>query len=204
MSSNLSGQTDSAVKLSAVQKIESIRSGELARHEAQVASICELLCKSVGLDDHFVGPMRLAAQLHDLGKLTISDELLNKPTPLTDNEMMVMRNHSMAGYDIMFGSGDPVLDFAAGIARAHHEAFDGSGYPRGLKGEAIPLGSRIVSLCDVYDALRTDRPYRAGLSHEKAVTVINAPQGRASRENFDPGLLRAFMNNAASLAQIYG
>ena len=192
-----------SIKLSALQKIEAARGVGLAKHERQVAAVCGILCEALGLHDDFVGPLKFAAQLHDLGKLGITDALLNKPAPLAEDEIAVMRTHPQIGYDVLSGSGDPLLDFAANIARSHHESFDGSGYPLGLKGEAIPLGARIVSLCDVYDALRVDRIYRAGLGHEGALAVMTGDMGRGSRRAFDPVLLQAFANNAGAIRAAY-
>jgi HD-GYP domain-containing protein (c-di-GMP phosphodiesterase class II) len=192
-----------SVKLSALRKIEAVRSGELAAHESKVAVICERLCAAMGMDDHFVGPLILASQLHDLGKLGISDALLNKPAELTDGEMAIMRTHPEMGYAVLSGSGDSLLDFAATIAQTHHECFDGSGYPAGLRGETIPLGGRIVALCDVYDALRSDRSYRAGMAHRRVIGLITAKAGRASSQKFDPGLLRVFLKNANAICEAY-
>jgi putative two-component system response regulator len=190
-------------QVTALRRLEQLRHGELAAHEASVARICAILCVAIGLDEHFKASLTVAAELHDIGKLAIADRLLQKPATLSRDEMSVMRTHTQLGHDILRGTGDPVLDFAATIALSHHENFDGSGYPKGLRGEAIPLGSRIVSLCDVYDALRADRIYRAGMTHHDAVSVITGPDGRASRQKFDPMVLDAFVRCGPAIASIY-
>jgi putative two-component system response regulator len=193
----------SSLELFTVRKIEILRSRALATHESNVARACEILCGAIGMDVHFVRPLKIAAELHDIGKLAISDALLDKPTMLTKDEMTVMSTHPQLGCDILSGSGDPILDLAASVALSHHECFDGSGYPQGLRGESIPLASRIVTLCDVYDALRADRAYRMGMTHGQAISVITAKEGRASYAKFDPILLNIFQNSFREILQIY-
>ena len=192
-----------AIQRRVVRKIENFRDRKLSIHEANVAETSEILCRAVGLDEHFIILLKLGAELHDIGKLAISDQLLNKPAMLSTDEMELVRMHSQIGHDILLGTGDPLLDFAASVALSHHENFDGSGYPQGLRGEAIPMGSRIVALCDVYDALRTDRPYRPGLTDGEAMAVITAPEGRASRKSFDPMVVDAFIRCADAIARTY-
>jgi HD-GYP domain-containing protein (c-di-GMP phosphodiesterase class II) len=192
-----------SVKLDALKKIEAMRGSALSRHESSVAAACEILCKAAGLDDYLIMPMKLAAELHDIGKIGIGDELLNKPTALTVDEMAVMRTHSLIGYAILSGSAERAFDCAANAAYAHHEAFDGSGYPLGLKGDGIPLSGRIVALCDVYDSLRSDRPYRTAMPHIEAMSVMTSKRGRASVQKFDPQLLRVFISCANAIAAIY-
>src|SRR5262249_9181167 len=119
------------------------------------------------------------------------------------DEMAVMCTHPRIGCDILSGSGDPILDLAASVALSHHECYDGSGYPQGLRGETIPLASRIVALCDVYDALPADRAYRRGMTHDEAVSVITAREGRASYAKFDPMLLNVFANRTDEIVRLY-
>jgi len=193
----------STVQLNALRRLEHLRDGNLAAHEEKVGQVCKVLCTAIGLDEHFKESLAVAAELHDVGKLAITDRLLQKPTALSQDEMEIMRMHAQLGHDILLGIGDPVLDFAATIALSHHENYDGSGYPRALRGEAIPLGSRIVALCDVYDALRADRSYRPGMSHQDAVGVVTRQTGRSSRHKFDPMVLDAFIRCGPAIAIIY-
>ena len=185
------------------KKIEALRSWNLATHESNVARVCEVLCGVIGLEKHFVRKLKIAAELHDIGKLAISDVLLEKPSALTKDEITVMNTHPRLGYEILSASGDLILDLAANVALSHHECFDGSGYPHGLRGDAIPLASRIVALCDVYDALRADRAYRLGMSHAQAVSVITAKEGRACSTKFDPNLLNVFRNFSHEILNVY-
>jgi len=187
----------------AVRKIEAFRSQDLALHETNVGRVCGILCEALGIDGPFTVTMKLAAELHDIGKLAISDALLNKPAKLTRDEMAVMSTHPQIGCEILSAFGDPVFDLAASVALSHHECYDGSGYPQGLKGEVIPLASRIVALCDVYDALRAHRAYRPAMTHRDALTVITAKDGRASCVKFDPMVLNVFRNRSDDVARVF-
>ena len=124
--------------------------------------------------------------LHDAGKVGIPERILNKPGPLTAAEWRVMRTHPLIGYQMV--AGIPFLKTAAQVIRGHHEMFDGSGYPEGLKGEAIPLPARVFSVCDAFDAMTTDRPYRAALSIDHAANEIE----RMAGVQFDPDVVKVF------------
>ena len=189
--------------IEAIRRLEASRNRDLAMHEDSVGALCGALCESLGITGERAQQLRIAAELHDIGKLAISDMLLDKPATLTPDERVVMSRHAQIGYDVLSGFGDPAFDLAAAVARGHHECFDGSGYPEGLSGDAIPFASRIVSLCDVYDALRADRPYRASLSHAQAVAVLTAREGRSSRAKFDPVVLNAFANCSDQILRLY-
>lgn len=156
-----------------------------------------------------VDQMAQAAPLHDIGKIAIPDHILLKPGPLTPDEFLVMQTHTVQGYRILeqarksMGEANPLLIHAAQITRHHHERWDGGGYPDGLVGEAIPLAARLMAVADVYDALRSTRPYKGPFSHEESMGHIRA--GRGSQ--FDPDLVDAcvsmqdiFAEIAASLA----
>jgi HD-GYP domain-containing protein (c-di-GMP phosphodiesterase class II) len=129
--------------------------------------------------------------LHDIGKIGIPDAILNKPTKLEDNEWEVMKQHTIIGYKILSTVDNPLFKMASNIALYHHENWDGSGYPKGLKGEEIPLEARIVALVDVYDALSTDRVYRKAWSEEKVLKYIKELNGK----KFDPNIVEIFLNN---------
>jgi putative two-component system response regulator len=140
--------------------------------------------------------LRLAAPLHDIGKIAVGDRILRKTGMLTDEERHEMERHADVGRDLLGGSGSELLELAATIAATHHERWDGSGYPRGLKGEDIPLAGRIVAVADVFDALSSDRPYRPRLSIHEAQAWIAEGSGRA----FDPDVVEAFMRSLSLVA----
>jgi len=134
-----------------------------------------------------------SARLHDLGKIVISDSILNKPGPLTEEEFKTMKRHSLEGERIIdkaiTQTGDAeFLHNAKMIAASHHECWDGSGYPHGLKGEAIPLQGRIMAIIDVYDALVSERPYKKAFSNEDAMKIIQ----KGSGQHFDPSITKVF------------
>lgn len=155
-------------------------------HSQRVREYTELLGERLGIDGNLRRVIGLGALLHDVGKIAVPDRILLKPGTLTDGEWEEMRKHPEAGYGIVRRIG--FLQEAAEIVLAHHEHFDGSGYPRGIKGEDIPLGARMFMVADVYDALTSERPYHAPMSHEEALTVIR--EGRGT--HFDPVVVDTF------------
>jgi two-component system, cell cycle response regulator len=136
---------------------------------------------------------RLAASLHDIGKMAIPDEILEKAGPLTDEEWKFVRRHTLVGERILLAA--PALSHVAGIVRSSHERFDGSGYPDGLAGEAIPLSARIVFVCDAFDAMTSRRSYAGRLSEAEAVDELRREAGR----QFDPDVVQAFLELRAGL-----
>ncbi len=126
--------------------------------------------------------------MHDAGKIGIPDSILNKPGKLTDEEFRIMQNHTSMGYDILKGSQRPILKAAAIVAHEHHEKWNGGGYPRGLAAENIHIYGRIVALADVFDALGSDRCYKAAWPTEKILALVREERGR----HFDPSLVDAF------------
>jgi PAS domain S-box-containing protein len=168
-----------------------LRDEETGAHVERMAALSELLGTSVGLDRRRTAMLRLAAQMHDAGKVGIPDAILLKPGPLDRAERAVMESHAEIGYRLLTGSGAPLLDMAASIAYAHHERFDGTGYPRRLTGASIPLEARIVAVADVFDALTSDRVYRRALPVDEAVRMMLAERGR----HFDPEVLDALVDN---------
>ena len=157
------------------------------RHSQRVRQNTLLLADRFGINEAKKKAIGLGALLHDVGKIAVPDAILLKPAQLTDDEQKVMRKHPEAGYAIVSRIG--FLREAGDIVHAHHERFDGSGYPQGLKGEAIPLGARLFAVVDVYDALTSTRPYRTPLSHEDALIEIRKESGR----HFDPKVVEEFL-----------
>jgi putative two-component system response regulator len=129
------------------------------------------------------------AQVDDIGKIGIADSVLLKPGKLTPDEFAIMQRHTSIGADILAGGESEVLRLAATVALTHHEKWDGSGYPKGLAGEQIPLVGRIVAICDVFDALTSARPYKTAWSEEDALEFIRQQAGK----HFDPELVLAFL-----------
>ncbi|MGY8828353.1 MAG: HD-GYP domain-containing protein, partial [Pseudomonadales bacterium] len=163
------------------------KDNETGNHIMRIGESAALLARAYGMDAPWVELLRQAAPMHDVGKIGIPDSILCKPGKLTDDERLVMNTHAQIGHDILQDSAaSPLLVLAAEIALHHHEKWDGSGYPQGLAGEAIPLSARIVALCDVYDALRSTRPYKPAWPAEKAQALIREQAG----QHFDPALVQ--------------
>jgi len=163
--------------------------GTTGAHIDRVASYAAEITLELGLGEERAELIRFASPLHDVGKLAIGEDLLGKVGPLTTEERREIERHTEAGYELLAGSGNELLDLAATIAWSHHERWDGGGYPRGLAGEQIPLEGRIVAVADVYDALTSDRPYRRRMRPEDARAYIEGESGAA----FDPRVVEAFV-----------
>jgi response regulator RpfG family c-di-GMP phosphodiesterase len=161
------------------------RSQETANHVRRVGLLAELLGRRLGLDPSLCEMLRHAAPLHDIGKIGIPDTILNKPGPHTPEEAAVMRTHAAIGARLLGASRRPVMRLAAEIALAHHENWDGSGYPQGLAGEAIPVGGRITMVADVFDALGSRRCYKAPWQPAQIRAHMQAGRGR----KFDPAIV---------------
>ena len=172
-------------------EIAESRSVETGHHVKRVGEISALLASRYGLAAEEAARMPLAASMHDLGKLAIHDSILNKPGPLTGAEFEIMKHHCELGYEILSKSSRPLLQMAKVIAREHHENFDGTGYPYGLKGAEISIWSRIVALADVFDALGTRRVYKEAWPKEKIFDYIVAESGK----KFDPELVEVFIRH---------
>jgi len=186
-----------------LSEVEQIRSALLRAHESRVGKLCFALCQAAGFRLDYCEKLLRAAALHDVGKVTIPDAILNKPGPLDFEEWNVMRSHPQLGHAVLRKASDEVIVIAANVALYHHECWDGSGYPDGLVGDAIPHEARVVSLCDVYDALRETRPYKPALRHCEAVDKIVVGDGRVGPAKFDPALLSVFAANREMFGRIY-
>ena len=167
------------------------RDNDTARHTMRMSRFCELLARRLGLDNERCELIRSASPLHDIGKIGISDTILLKPGKHTDEERKMMQRHADFGHQMLRGSDSELLQFGAIIAWTHHEKFDGSGYPRGLKGEDIPLEGRITAVADVFDALTSTRPYKRPYSVERSLEMMSAESGT----HFEPALLELFKQN---------
>lgn len=178
-------ERETVIRLS---KAAEYRDPETGAHILRMAHYSELIAKSLGLSVADQVLLLEAAPMHDIGKVGIADGILLKPGRLTPEEMEIMKQHAMIGYDILKGSSSKVLQAGADIARAHHEKFDGTGYPNALKGNEIPIFSRIVAVADVFDALTSERPYKKAWSLDQAAEHIKANVGT----HFDPACVDAF------------
>lgn len=167
-------------------------------HLLRMARFAGLIADGLGMGDEDVRMLELAAPLHDIGKIGIPDAILLKRGRLTEEEFEVMRRHPQIGYEILRDSQSRFVQLGAVIALNHHERWDGSGYPRGLRGEDIPIAARIVTLADVFDALLSERPYKPAWSHDEAVTYVREQTGRF----FDPDCVDALFRDIAQVHQI--
>jgi putative two-component system response regulator len=167
------------------------RDEETGAHIHRISHYTRLLAQRVGMDEEYVERIRLASPLHDVGKIATPDAILRKPGKHTPEEWEIMKTHSESGYRILAGSGFPVLDMAAEIALTHHEKWDGSGYPQGLKGEDIPLCGRLTAVADVFDALSTERVYKPAFPLEKCLRIIR--EGRGT--HLDPAIVDVFLEH---------
>lgn len=176
-----------------------MRSKETGQHIYRMAKYSKLLAKLSGLSHNTVQLIEAAAPLHDIGKVAIPDSILKKAGPLDAEEMLVMQSHAQSGFDLLIGSTSEMLKLGAEIAQTHHERWDGSGYPRKLKGEQIPLAGRIVALADVFDALMSKRVYKEAFSFEKTIEIIQENSGRF----FDPNLVDLLVKNGEQFYEIF-
>ncbi len=165
------------------------RDEETGQHLHRMSSYCEILARRMGFSEERCEPIRLASQLHDVGKVAIPDSILLKRGKLTPEEFEVAKTHAEIGFQMLSGSASEVVQMGALIARTHHEHWNGNGYPRGLAGEDIPMEGRIAAVADVFDALTSDRVYRSALPVKSAIEMMREERGT----HFDPELLDAFL-----------
>jgi HD-GYP domain-containing protein (c-di-GMP phosphodiesterase class II) len=167
-------------------RVLDIREPDLHDHVLDVGRLAEGVARRLGLPEHEITDVVHGAVLHDVGKLAVPEAILNKPGPLDAPEWEIMRRHTVEGEQFL--AGIPALANVARLVRSSHERWDGAGYPDGLAGEDVPLGARIISVCDAYDAMVTDRPYRSGVSAADALAELR----RCAGSHFDAQVVTAF------------
>jgi two-component system cell cycle response regulator len=167
----------------------------MAGHHRAVARMTGAIARHIGLRNERLHAVVRAAELHDVGKILVPEAILNKPGALTDDELALMRRHAIAGYVILTETGEPAP--VPALVRSSHERWDGTGYPDGLSGEDIPLGSRIITICDAYDAMTNDRPYRPARSAAEALRELRLGAG----VRYDPTLVAVFAELGAGAPQ---
>jgi cyclic di-GMP phosphodiesterase len=170
-------------------RLVEFRDEETGHHLHRMSSYCGILARGTGFSEQRCELVRLASQLHDVGKVAVPDSILLKHGKLTPEEFEVVKGHAETGFQMLSGGASEVVQLGALIARTHHERWDGSGYPRGLAGNDIPAEGRIAAVADVFDALTSDRVYRPALPVKSAIEMMRDERGH----HFDPELLDAFL-----------
>lgn len=179
------------------------RDNETGEHIRRIGAFAKVLAEGIGWSPEEADRIGRAAQLHDIGKIGVPDRVLLKPGPLTPSEWAIMKRHAEVGGGILAVSKGEVMQCAAQIALAHHERWDGTGYPHGIAGATIPLEARIVAVCDVYDALRSPRPYKPPFDHDETKRIMLEGDGRTQPGHFDPEILDVFSRRASAFADLY-
>lgn len=174
------------------------RDKETGGHIKRISLYSQLLARSLGLSEPRVEEIFFASPMHDIGKIGIPDAILLKEGGHTKEESLIMKTHTTIGASILKGSDSEILKTAQEVALCHHEAWDGSGYPRALKGKQIPISGRIVNIVDIYDALRSKRPYKEAFDHERSCEIING-----LRLRFDPVIFEAFHGCAEEFRRLF-
>jgi putative two-component system response regulator len=172
-----------------LMRVAGFRDNETGNHVVRMGKYAALLVGELGMSAAQQRLFLLATPMHDIGKVSTPDSILLKPGPLTSQEWVIMREHTTVGHGVLEGSSSLILQLAAEIALRHHERWDGSGYPGGLSGEAIPISARVAAICDVFDALLSVRPYKRAWSTDDAFAEIE----RSAGAHFDPAVARAFL-----------
>lgn len=196
----------------ALSYITEDRDDDTGMHIERTRGFCELLARSLALrpklsnvvDSRYIDNLSHAAPLHDIGKVSIPDNILQKPGKLTPEEFGIMKKHTIRGSATLSKvrdryPGNAFINMGIALTRSHHEKWDGTGYPDGLAEDAIPLCGRIMAVADVYDALRSKRPYKEGFSHEKSCSIIRDGAG----QHFDPAIVDAFCTMEPQFEELY-
>ncbi|MCX8083233.1 MAG: response regulator [bacterium] len=172
-------------------------------HLKRIGLYAKVIAEIMKLPYNVIESLYITAPIHDLGKIGIPDAILCKPGPLTPEEFEIIKKHTLLGAEILKGSESEILKMAEKITLYHHECWDGSGYPYGLKKEQIPLECRIVLLIDRYDAIRSERPYKSPFDHETAYRIITQGDAKSKPEQFDPQILEIFKKYHEEFKEIF-
>nr|WP_319494054.1 two-component system response regulator [uncultured Desulfobacter sp.] len=174
------------------------KDNETGMHVIRMSYYCKVMAAAIGMSSKEVELILNASPMHDIGKIGIPDRILSKPGKLDAQERAIMEQHTTIGAEIIGEHHTPLLDMARTVALTHHEKWDGTGYPQGLKGDDIPLVGRIVAIADVFDALVSKRPYKEAWSFERAVAVIKEESGK----HFAPDLVTVFLANMDEIIEL--
>lgn len=204
MTDQLRTTADGALTPDALMEAMRQTSGEvLHQHAAKVGLLTHLLATALGHDDEAAAAFEYAGTMHDVGRSAMSGEVFGKAGDLSAAEISEIRQHTGHGAILLEEAGFDADGMAVQAALHHHERFDGTGYPTGLAGEAIPLVARLVAVADVYDALRAARPYKPAYDHEAACRIILEGDDRCRPSHFDPAVLAAFRDNAEAIRRLW-
>jgi HD-GYP domain-containing protein (c-di-GMP phosphodiesterase class II) len=201
---DLQNQTEEAfmISIETLARAAEIHDEDTGNHIIRVNEYSYFMAKELGQSQEFCDEIRYSAQLHDIGKMSVNTAILTKPGRLTHEEFLEMSQHPVYGYELL--SVSPRLEMSADIALSHHEKWGGGGYPHRRKGEEIPLSARIVAVADVYDALRSERPYKPAFNHRKTMQILTKGDDRLDpAEHFDPQLLDLLKKRHDGMRHIY-
>lgn len=174
-------------------------SHENGDHIKRVSMVTSIMCRSLGMSEGETWVVSTASMMHDFGKISVDKKVLEKEGPLSDEEYEIVKTHTVSGYEMLKNNESEIMRTASLIAYQHHEAFDGTGYPNGCKGEEISLSARIVSICDVYDAIVSKRCYKPAKEPQEAIDFLIQERGK----KFDPRLVDVFIDNIEEIKGVY-